>query len=146
MIFEPGRTSRTDIYENTSAVDILPTMLQVTGQEPADWTEGTVLPPFRFGEYAPDRNVYVVHAEKNEQLSPLTITTLVIRKGDYKLMYFVGYQELDGGERVELYNIKDDPEELKNLYTVEREIGLELLTELKAKLSEMNIPYLSQSQ
>ena len=146
LIFEPGRNSRTDIYENTSAVDVLPTLLHVTGQSPANWTEGLVLPPFASEEPNPGRSVYVVQAEKSEQYGPLTIATLAVRKGDYKLLYFYGYEELGtDGERLELYNIKDDPEELNNLYDIEKEIGQELLEELKAKLKEMNAPYLSAS-
>jgi arylsulfatase A-like enzyme len=131
-----------DIHTNTSTVDLLPTLLHVTGQRPASWTEGVVLPPYTSHETDSDRRVYVVHADKNEQFAPLTITTLVIVKGDYKLMYFIGYEELGaGGERIELYNIKDDPEELNDLFEVENEIGLEMLDELKAKLIEMNAPY-----
>lgn len=146
LIFEPGRESRTDIYENTSAVDILPTLLHVTGQEPAGWTEGVVLPPFASENPNPDRSVYVVHPEKSEQFSTLPIATLSIRKGDYKLMYFYGYKELGAGsERVELYNLKDDPDELNDLYEVEKEIGQKLLNELKTKLKEVNAPYLSTS-
>jgi arylsulfatase A-like enzyme len=146
LIFEPGRTSRTDIYENTSAVDVMPTLLHVTGQQEAAWTEGTVLSPFASNEPDNERSVYVVQAEKSEQYGPLTIATLSIRKGDYKLMYFYGYEELGtGGERIELYNIKDDPEELKDIYNIDNGIGQELLNELKAKLEEMNAPYLSTS-
>lgn len=147
LIFEPGRESRLDIHANTSAVDILPTLLHVAGEKQANWTEGTVLPPFSSIGERTDRNVYVVQAEKSEQFGPLTIATLSIRKGDYKLMYFYGYEELESGEeRVELYNIKDDPEELKDLYTTEKEIGQRLLSELKTKLKEMNAPYLSTSK
>ncbi|MGD8403406.1 MAG: sulfatase-like hydrolase/transferase [Anaerolineales bacterium] len=147
LIFEPGRISRMDIYENTSAVDILPTLLHVTGQEPSDWAEGVVLPPFSPENSDPERSVYVMQPERSEQFGPLNIATLSIRKGDYKLLYFYGYKELGGaGERVELYNIKDDPEELNNLYDAEPEIRGELLDELKAKLKEMNAPYLSASQ
>jgi len=146
VIFEPGRGARTDIYANTSAVDLLPTLLHVTGQKPIDWTEGVALPPFASDETVRDRSVFVVQAEKSEQFGPLTIATLAIRNGDYKLMYFFGYEELGaGGERIELYNIKDDPEELNNLYDAEKVIGQELLNELKAKLKEMNAPYLSPS-
>jgi hypothetical protein len=69
-----------------------------------------------------------------------------IRKGDYKLTYFYGYEELGSdGERLELYNIKDDPEELNDLYNIETEIGKELLNELKTRLKEVNAPYLSTS-
>ena len=146
LIFEPGRTSRTDIYENTSAVDLLPTLLHVTGEQPAGWTEGTVLPPFAPEAPDPERSVYVMQPERSEQYGPLTIATLSIRKGDYKLLYFYGYKELgEAGERVELYNLRDDPEELNDLYDVEQEIGRELLNELKAKLKEVDAPYLSTS-
>ncbi len=143
LIFEPGRDSRTDIHVNTSAVDLLPTLLHITGQKEADWTEGAILPPFAPSQPDPERSIFVVQAEKSEQFAPLTIATLSIRKGDYKLMYFFGYEQLGaGGERIELYNIKDDPEELKNLYQVDNEIGQALLKELKARLEEMNAPYL----
>ena len=146
MIFEPGRDSRVDIHANTSAVDVLPTLLHVTGGKKADWTEGFVLPPFAPQEPDLERNVYVVQAEKSEQSALLTVATLTIRKGVYKLMYFFGYEELGGdGERVELYNIKDDPEELNDLFETEKETGQELLDELKAKLEEINAPYLSIS-
>ena len=142
LIFEPGRESRIDIHTNTSAVDILPTLLHVTGQRPVGWTEGVVLPPYAPHKADLDQSIYVVHADKNEQFAPLTIATLVIVKGNYKLMYFIGYEELGaGGERIELYNIKDDPEELNDLYEVETEIGFKLLDELKTKLKEMNVPY-----
>jgi arylsulfatase A-like enzyme len=61
-------------------------------------------------------------------------------------MYFYGYKELGANaERIELYNVKDDPQELSNLYEVKKEIGQALLNELKAKLKEMNAPYLSTS-
>jgi arylsulfatase A-like enzyme len=145
MIFEPGRTSRLDVHANISAVDILPTMLHVTGNKEADWAEGVVLSPFAPQEPDLERSVYVVQAEKSEQFAPLTVATLTLRKGDYKLMYFFGYKELRGRERVELYNIKDDPEELNDLFDTENEIGLKLLTELKTKLGEINSPYLSTS-
>jgi arylsulfatase A-like enzyme len=147
MIFEPGRATREDIYVNTSAVDILPTLLYVTGQGRADWTEGLVLPPFAPEAPDPERSIYVVQAEKSEQFAPLTIATLAVRKGDYKLMYFYGYKELGNNEeRIELYNIREDPEEMKNLYDSEKEIGQELLEELKAKLEEVNTPFLSTSK
>ena len=46
MVFEPGWESRTDIYTPTSAVDLLPTLLHIAGEKPAEWSEGLVLPPF----------------------------------------------------------------------------------------------------
>ena len=143
IIFEPGRKTRTDIYSNTSAVDLLPTLLHVTGQKQASWKEGDVLPPYASNEFNLERNLYVVQARRNDQYQPLTIATLVLVKEQYKLMYFFGYEELGvGKERVELYDIEKDPEELSDLYSSKRETADEMLHELKAKLAEVNTPYL----
>lgn len=143
MIFEPGRKTRADIYANTSAVDILPTLLHVTGQKPADWTEGVVLPPFG-PEPDIDRNVHTIQAKLNKQYEPIEIATITLIKERYKLQYFFGYEELggSGNERVELYDLKADPEELNNLSTSKRETTAELLHELKQKLAEVDEPYL----
>ena len=143
MIFEPGRKTRTDIYSNTSAVDVLPTLLQVTGQKSAEWTEGKILPPFDADQNS-DRNLYVVEARTNAQYAPITVATTTLVKGQYKLLYFFGYDELGGpgSERIELYDLKTDPEELNDLSSTKRETTTELLNELKQKLAEVNEPYL----
>ncbi len=144
MIFEPGGRTRTDIYSNTSAVDVLPTLLHVTGQKPIDWSEGSVLPPFG-PEQDPERNLYVIQAKSNKQYAPITEATTTLVKGQYKLIYFFGYHELGGpgSERIELYDIKNDSEELNDLSSSKPETTAELLNELKQKLVEVNQPYLS---
>jgi arylsulfatase A-like enzyme len=142
MIFEPGRTTRTDIYSNTSAVDVLPTLLHVTGQSPADWTEGTVLPPFG-PELASDRNIYVLQAKSNKQYAPITVATTTLVKENYKLQYFFGYDELGAdGERIELYDLKNDPQELNNLSSSKPETTAELLHAIHQKLAEVDEPYI----
>jgi hypothetical protein len=45
------------------------------------------------------------------------------------------------GERIELYNVQNDPEELNDLSSSKRETTAELLNELKQKLAEVNQPY-----
>lgn len=141
MIFEPGRTSRTDIYSNTSAVDVLPTLLHVTEQKPADWTEGTVLPPFG-PELDADRNIYVLQAKSNKQYASITVATTTLVKESYKLQYFYGYDGIGtDGERIELYDLNNDPEELNDLSSSKPETTAELLNELKRKLVEVNEPY-----
>ena len=139
IIFEPGRNARTDIYSKTSAVDVLPTLLHVTEQNSADWSEGAVLPPFATIQEL-DRNLYVIQARKNAQKAPLTTATLALLKEQYKLTYFFGYPELGGGERIELYDLENDPEELNDLYPGKRETGADLLYE-KNKILEVNEPY-----
>jgi hypothetical protein len=57
-------------------------------------------------------------------------------------MDFLGYEELGGDEHSELYDPKNDPEELNDLSSLKRETTAELLNELKQKLAEVNEPYM----
>jgi arylsulfatase A-like enzyme len=141
MIFEPGRSTRTDIYAPTSAVDVYPTLLHMTGGSIPDGLEGLVLPPFSNAGLTSGRSIYAVHTKDTAPDEPLVKATLMQITGDYKLMYFTGYEELQGGERVELYHLAEDPEELNNLFSDDLNLGKSLLDELKAKLLEMNKPY-----
>ena len=142
LIFEPGRTKRLDVHQNTSAVDVLPTLLHVTGQEQAVWAEGSILPPFSEMEPSSDRSVYALEAKRNELNDPLTTATIALMKDQYKLMYFFGYEKLGDEERIELYDLKNDPGELNDLSSTKRETTAELLNGLKHKLAEANEPYL----
>lgn len=140
VIFEPGRTARTDVKVPTSAADLLPTLLHVAGQPAAGWTEGHLLPPFAAADDA--RPVFALYAKGNEPNAPLSHATAMMVRGGHKLTYYFGFDELgDDGERIELYDVESDPEELRNLFTAQDEAGAELLAELKDKLSEVNKPY-----
>ena len=141
LIFEPGRRTRADIHAPTSAIDLLPTLLHVTGQQPAAWTEGAVLPPFSNAYPEANRNVYVLEAKRNEKYAPFTVAATATIKGNYKLMYSFGYEELGGEERIELYDLEKDPEELNDLSTLKRETTAEMLNAIRQKLAEVNEPY-----
>ncbi len=141
LIFEPGRQNRQDVYNYTSAVDVLPTLTNLTGQKAPSWTEGNVLPPFADPDL--NRNIYMVQAIDNPQYAPLTQASTVLVKENYKLHYYFGYPELSNsnGEEVRLFDIKADPEELVDLYGTRKGIASELLNMLKNKLTEVNKPY-----
>jgi arylsulfatase A-like enzyme len=142
MIFEPGRDTGMDIYENTSAIDVLPTLSHVTGHNAPDWCEGAVLPPYATTQPDSDRNIYVVQAIDNLQNAPLTEASTTLVKENYKLHYYFGYPEAQNDEIVKLFDIRSDPDELVDLYSSKKGIALELLNELKRKLKEVNEPYL----
>lgn len=141
IIFEPGRKSRNDIHISTSAVDVLPTMLHVTGQPVADWSEGQILPPFSSTSQSSERNVYAMEARNNERFKPVSKASLTWVKENFKLIYYFGYGEINGDERVELYDIERDPEELNDLQNVKRDTVDQLLHELKIKLEEAEEPF-----
>lgn len=142
LIFEPGREAGADIHEYTSAVDVLPTLAHLTGQKNPNWTEGVVLPPYATTDLNINRNVYIVQAIDNAQYAPLTQASTVLVKENYKLHYYFGYPEAPEGEQVKLFDIESDPEELVDLYLSRKGIAMELLNELKARLAEVNKPYL----
>jgi arylsulfatase A-like enzyme len=142
MIFEPGRTSREDIYSPTSAIDVLPTLLHWSNKEIPPWCEGNILPPFNSSGTQADRSIFTVQARNNDKYSVFKHATIMLLKEKYKLTYCYGYDELqDIGDLVELYDIQNDPEELENLYPTKKALGDELLAEVKAKLVEVNAPY-----
>ena len=140
MIFEPGREVGVDIHAPTSAADVLPTLAHVTGKPIPAWTEGTVLPPFAAAD--PDRSIFVVRAAKNEASAPLTRASTALVRGRYKLLYFFGYPERGIEELVKLYDLEADPEEMTDLSASHADIARALLAVLKARIREVNQPYL----
>jgi len=143
LIIEPGQERRKDVYSLTSAVDVLPTLLKVTGQELPDWVEGQVLPLFSDASPDPERSVYAVEAKLSEEGGPLFPVTAAVLKDGYKLVYFSGYEELgNAGSYLELFDLENDPEELNNLYDAKSSRSQELLKELMEKIRAADRPYL----
>lgn len=140
LIFEPGRQAGENIYEYTSAVDVLPTLAHLTLQNKPDWTEGSILPPYNQAQDS-NRSVYILQAIDNPADARLTQASIAMVKEDYKLHYYFGYPEVPDGELVKLYNLKSDPEELVDLYPSKKGTASELLNELKGKLVEADRPY-----
>ena len=69
----------------------------------------------------------MIQSLNSEAYNPLTEATLALIKGRYKLMYFFGYEELGtAGERIELYDLENDPDELNDLSSSKKETTAEL--------------------
>lgn len=143
MIWRPGQQARVDVYERTSAVDVLPTLLQLTGQTVPDLCEGVVLPTFGGPAAATaDRAIFGVEAKSNRKYDPLTKAGFALYQGPYKLIHYRGYEEyFDGGRQSELYNLENDPEELENLIEVERGTAEAMMMQLEEKIVEVNSPF-----
>jgi arylsulfatase A-like enzyme len=139
ILFEPGRQAGMDIFEPTSAIDVLPTLMHLLGKKVADWAEGRVLPPFSNPDSS--RSVFAVQAIDNPPREPLTQASIIQVKENYKLHYYFGYPKLPEGETVKLFDIKADPEEMADLSSSRKGIAAELLDEVKAKLQQVNRPY-----
>jgi len=141
VIFEPSREVGMDVHTVTSAVDVLPTLTHLTGERMPDWTEGIILPPFASTDQIPDRNVYLLRANNNDQYAPVTMASTMLIRENYKLHYYFGYPEVSADGLVRLFDIESDPEEMVDLSQSKTGVASELLNELKAKLTEVNKPY-----
>jgi arylsulfatase A-like enzyme len=140
VILQPGQQERSDIHMSTSAVDLLPTLLHVTGQPLPTWTEGQILPPF--ADPIPDRNIYAVEAKYSDPHKPLNPVSVMLVKENYKLTCYAGYEVLGAaGNRFELYDLETDPEELNDLYLKQPAIAARLQQELLEALQQANQPY-----
>ncbi len=135
MISAPGQQARNDIFSPTNSVDVLPTLLHVAGREIPNWCEGTLLPGLG-GTENPERATFTVEAKRNPAFAPIKIGTVAMRKGQYKMIYYTGYEKKDS---FELYDLENDPEEMTDLYMTKPVIASAIRDELLARFNEANV-------
>ncbi len=138
IISAPGQTTSRDVYTPTSSVDLVPTLLSFAGKEIPATLDGKVLPGFR-DPPDDDRSIYSMVSRENSAFLPLTKATVAMRKGDYKLIHYLGYPK--HGNLYELYNIQEDPEELRNLGKSGIATFAHMKEEMLAALDAANQPY-----
>lgn len=144
LVFEPGSQSGRDVYENTSAIDLMPTLLHLTDHPIPDWAEGRILPPFTTEILQTGQPVYTVNARRNKPTAPLTEATVMLVQDNYKLIYYLGYNDYGAGdEYYQLFDIRSDPEELTNLTQTKKDTTSHLLSIIKKKLDEKNEPFIT---
>ncbi|MDH5508673.1 MAG: sulfatase-like hydrolase/transferase [Anaerolineae bacterium] len=142
LIFPPGGTNRIDVYDYTSAVDVLPSLLNLTGHAMPNWREGILLPPFNTKKDKLRRPIYNLESDDNEKFGPFTLGTFMIIRNGVKLIYYFGYPNQPNNKPYyEMYDLKKDPQEMKNLYSEDSPVAGRLRSELLAKIEEVNRPY-----
>jgi hypothetical protein len=141
LIHAPGQTERKDIHAPVNSVDILPTVLHLSGNSIPDWCAGKILPGFG-GVEDYERSTYTVEAKLNPAFAPLKTTTIAMRKGDFKLIYYRGY--FGDEDFYELYNHADDLDELKNLYKSEKAVAAQMKDELLESLNAADREFAKQ--
>ena len=139
MIFPPGQRERVDVHAPTSAADILPTLLSVTGRPIPESLEGVVLLPFN-SAYDPHRTIFQLDAKTTGLDTPEPSISVMARNENYKLIVHSGskkyYSGLHGKTVFELYNLEEDPEEITNIADDQPEIFTKLLSEINQKLGD----------
>jgi len=133
LISIPDQQKRVDIYSPTNSVDLLPTILKINHTPVPAWIEGQVLPIFSNNNADLHRNIFAVEAKENPKHVPLHRVTITTLREEYKLIYYLGYENFS--QVFELYNIRNDPEELVNLYTPDNPIAMEMKQIIMEQLS-----------
>jgi arylsulfatase A-like enzyme len=123
MIHFPGQKARVDIAEPVRTIDLFPTVFDALGYEQLPDVDGRSLIPFLAGEAAEPPRPLLAESDYR-----LFVHHRAIRKGDHKLILDLG----DNG--VELYDLKNDPGETKNLAETEKKLAYELEQELRGEL------------
>jgi arylsulfatase A-like enzyme len=143
LIFPPGQQERVDIYMNTSAIDILPTVLSIAGRKPPEWSEGQVLMPLTSEQTeVQNRDIYCVQAKGSNPKLPLSRGTVMLIQGNYKLSYYFGYSLIEEGkELIEMYDLQQDPEELNDIYSPSMPLALSMRAQIIRRKRQEDQPY-----
>jgi arylsulfatase A-like enzyme len=139
LIARPGQQQREDVFALTSCIDLLPTLLHLTGQAIPEWCEGMLLPNIGTPKATSERSIFAIEAKSNPKKAPLNKATVSLRKGQYKLICYLGYEAQ--GEEFELYDLENDPEEREDTFVSQRTIAAELRNELETHLQTIDQPY-----
>jgi arylsulfatase A-like enzyme len=128
MVRWPGKIeagSRCD-YQGLN-FDLFPTFVQLAGAAPSDELDAVSLLPLLKGSAQPDeRELYFVRREGGLAYGGKSYEAII--RGDWKLM------QNDPFSPLELYNLKNDPQEKHNLAATNRKLVNELSTALRAHI------------
>jgi arylsulfatase A-like enzyme len=133
IIKEPNQSEGMIIDELTEQVDIPATILDFAHIKIPSWMEGRSLVPILRGEKILSKPAFSMNFQSNPSRGQqIKKGGIAVWDGDYKLIHHLG------SDKRFLFNLKDDPDELNNLFDKETEIGNHLLSLIKEHLSKAN--------
>ncbi len=121
IIDEPGSAGMV-IDELAAQVDLAPTILDLAGIPVPSWMEGRSLMPLMRGKAVPSKHVYSMSFQKNPSTGEkISKGTVAIWEGNYKLIHYIE------DNRSLFFDLREDPDELINLFDEKKELALPLL-------------------
>jgi arylsulfatase A-like enzyme len=138
LVLVPGQTARTDVTAPTSSLDLVPTLLHLAGKPVPAGLVGRILPGLG-GTADSERSILTVEAKENSSFGPLIQGTISLIQGHSKLIHYMGYPKKP--ETFELYNLQDDPEEMKDLFEADPSTASSMKEELLDSLADANRPF-----
>ena len=126
----PGQTIGRIVDTPTSQLDIAPTLLALAGAKPIPRAEGRSLVPALGGETMPTEPVLAMALLRESRFQPLRSGTFVVIDGSTKLVHQLA------NNRSELYDLAEDPKELRDLSAARPEVTERMLTLLRARIAQ----------
>ncbi len=133
IISEPGQTRGRTIDTLVEQVDIPATILDLADIPVPSWMEGRSLVPLMRGGTLPERPAFSMALEGQPSRGRRIVKgRFAVWEGDYKLIYYLQ-------RKISLlFNLKEDPGELNNIFDKEPEVGKRLRKLLMSNLKEAN--------
>jgi arylsulfatase A-like enzyme len=133
IIKEPGNQYGKVIHDTVEQIDIPATILDLAHIPVPGWMEGRSLVPYMRGETLLPKNAFSMYFQTNPSRGHEIYRGLIADwEGDYKLIYHLE------NEKSLLFNLKEDPEELENLFDNEPVTGKHMLDLIKTNLKRAN--------
>lgn len=133
VILTPENKTQQDFFVPTSNIDLLPTILNIANKEIPASCEGEILPGLG-GVADSTRSILSMDAKGSSAFKPFSKATYTIIQGNYKLIYYSGYDH-KYKDFFEFYDIQEDPEELNNKYSKLKFASL--IAEMKKELFDL---------
>ncbi len=123
----PMQNEKRIIHDLVEQIDIPATILDLADIPVPLWMEGRSLVPLIYGEQLQSRPAFSMNLEANPRHGQqIKNGTIAVWEGDYKLIHYLDEK------RSLLFNLKEDPHELKSIFDKKPDIGhkfLELINE-----------------
>jgi|Deesub1362A_J573_1020465.scaffolds.fasta_scaffold00252_38 arylsulfatase A-like enzyme len=133
IIKEPNQMRGRIIDDLVEQIDIPATILDLAGIPIPPWMEGRSLVPLMRGRRLPPVPIFSMSLEGQATRGhEITKGTFAVWEGEYKLIHY-----LDRDESL-LFNLKEDPDELHNIFNEEPDISRRLLSLIKLNLKKAN--------
>ncbi len=133
IIKEPGQVKGQVINDLVAHIDIPATIINLANLSVPSWMEGRSLVPLLRGEKLSSEPVFSMNFQMNRSRGhPITKGSIAVWEEEYKLIH-----HLEKNKSL-LFNLKEDPGEINNLFDKESEIGKHLLTLIQDRLNQAN--------
>ncbi|MGA2417217.1 MAG: sulfatase [Candidatus Sulfotelmatobacter sp.] len=132
VIHLPGQKLGARISQPAQQADLLPTILDLLGGTPPDWTDGESIKAALEGKSLPDRYLFSMNLELDRIFNPISNGTLAVMDGEFKYVI-----RLDTHQEF-LYRYKIDGRDQRNLIALQPDVAKRLHDVLFTKLREVN--------